>query len=153
MPAGVDDDFKPPPPPAVIEIGRVRVPAAAVRWQYSRASGPGGQHVNKTSTRCELWLPVAAIVGLTENAAVRLRAMAGSKLTQGDELHVAADESRSQEGNRSNALDRLRELLIQAVHEPKKRRKTKPSYGSKQRRLAGKKHRSEIKRGRSGGVD
>lgn len=136
-------------PPALIEIGRVRVPAGAVRVQYSRSSGPGGQHVNKTSTRCELWLPVTGIVGLTEAAATRLRAMAGAKLTNADEIHLAADESRSQEGNRSMAVDRLRELIVRAVVEPKKRKKTKPSRGAQRRRLETKKIRSDIKRGRS----
>ncbi|MDB5324749.1 MAG: aminoacyl-tRNA hydrolase, partial [Phycisphaerales bacterium] len=133
----------PPPilPPALIEVGRVRVPVAAVRVQYSRSSGPGGQHVNKTSTRCELWLAVSAIVGMTEAAQARLREAAASKLTQADEIHIAADESRSQEGNRSMALDRLRELIVRAIVEPKRRRKTKPSYGSKMRRLEGKKRR------------
>ena len=135
-------------PPALIEVGRVRVPATAVRVQYSRSSGPGGQHVNKTSTRCELWLAVGAIAGMTEAAQARLREMAASKLTQADEIHIAADESRSQEGNRSMAVDRLRELIVRAIVEPKRRRKTKPSYGSKMRRLAGKKHRSDVKKNR-----
>lgn len=135
-------------PPALIELGRVRVPTAAVRFQYSRSSGPGGQHVNKTSTRCELWLGVSAIVGLSDSARVRLRAAAGSKLTQADEIHMAADESRSQEGNRSTAVDRLRELIVKAMAEPKRRRKTKPSYGAKMRRLESKKHRAEVKRNR-----
>ncbi len=141
-------------PPALIEIGvRVRVPVSVVRLQYSRSSGPGGQNVNKVSSRCELWVGVGDIVGLTDSARTRLRAMAGSKLTQADEIHIASDESRGQEGNRSLAIERLRELILQAMHEPKKRRKTKPSYGSKQRRLEGKKRRSDIKRGRSGGFE
>ena len=135
-------------PPAVIEIGRVRVPESALRVQYSRSSGPGGQHVNKTSTRCEAWLNVGAIVGMTESARARLRLAAGSKLTQGDEIHLAGDESRSQEGNRSIVLDRLRQMIVQAMAEPKRRRKTKPTYGSKLRRLDEKKRRSAIKRGR-----
>jgi ribosome-associated protein len=143
------NDELPQLPPALIEIGRVRVPVGVVRIQYSRSSGPGGQHVNKTSTRCELWLPVRGIVGLTESAAARLRAMAGAKLTQADEIHLAADESRSQEGNRSMAVDRLRELIVRAVVEPKRRKKTKPSRGAQRRRLESKKIRSDIKRGRS----
>lgn len=137
-------------PPAVIEIGRVRVPVGVVRIKYSRSSGPGGQNVNKTSSRCEIWVPVAAIEGLTHNAAGRLREAAGSKLTLADELHIAAEESRSQEGNRSFAIERLREMLVKAMVEPKKRRKTKPSYGAKMRRLSAKKHRSDIKRHRGG---
>ena len=143
--ADVDEPLR---PPALIEIGRVRVPASVVRIQYSRSSGPGGQHVNKTSTRCEMWLAVTAIEGLTDSARTRLRAAAGSKLTQSDELHFAADESRSQDGNRSTALDRLRELIVAAMHEPKRRRKTKPSYGAKMRRLETKKIRSNLKRNR-----
>ena len=142
-----------PLPPALIEIGRVRVPASTVRFQYSRSSGPGGQHVNKTSTRCELWLPTDAIEGLTDAARTRLRTAAGSKLTQADELHLAADESRSQEGNRSLAVDRLREMIVAAMHEPKRRRKTKPSYGAKMRRLDSKKKRSVLKRSRGGSHD
>ena len=137
-------------PPALIEIGRVRVPAGAVRLKYSRSSGPGGQNVNKTASRCEIWVPVTAIEGLTYNAAARLRDQAGSKLTLTDEIHIAAEESRSQEGNRSFAIERLREMLVRAMVEPKKRRKTKPSYSSKQRRLQTKKRRSDIKRFRGG---
>ena len=140
-------------PPALIEIGRVRVLESAVRTQYSRSSGPGGQHVNKTSTRCEAWLAIAGIQGMTEAARTRLRAAAGSRLTQGDEIHLAADESRSQEGNRSVVIDRLRQMLVQAIVEPKRRRKTKPSYASKLRRLDAKKHRAAIKRGRGGSSD
>ena len=148
MIGGMADVEPPILPPAIIEIGRVRVPVAAVRVQYSRSSGPGGQHVNKTSTRCEVWLAVSAIVGLSDAARTRLRAAAGSRLTQADEIHLAADESRSQEGNRSMAVERLRELIVRAAAEPKKRRKTKPSYGAKMRRLESKKHRSDIKRSR-----
>ncbi|MGC4031533.1 MAG: alternative ribosome rescue aminoacyl-tRNA hydrolase ArfB [Tepidisphaeraceae bacterium] len=142
------DEPLPSLPPALIEVGRVRVPVGVVRVQYSRSSGPGGQHVNKTSTRCELWVAVNDIVGLTENARTRLRLAAGAKLTLADQIHIAADESRSQEGNRSMAVDRLREMIVRAMVEPKRRKKTKPSYGAKQRRLASKKHRSDIKRGR-----
>jgi len=143
-------DDSPILPPAHIELGRVRVPVSVVRLQYSRASGPGGQNVNKVSSRCELWVRVGDVVGLSLAAQERLRTLAGSKLTQADEIHIACDESRSQEGNRSFAIERLRELLVTAIVEPKKRRKTKPSYGSKLRRLDGKKRRSSIKRGRQG---
>lgn len=139
-----------PQPAAIIEIGRIRVPAAAVRLKYSRSSGPGGQNVNKTSSRCELWVPVSAIEGLTESARTRLRLAAASRLTQADEIHLAVEESRSQEGNRSFAIERLRELIVRAMVEPKRRRKTKPSYGSKLRRLDAKKRRSDIKRSRGG---
>lgn len=93
------------------------------------------------------------IVGMTLSARSRLRTMAGSRLTQADEIHLDAHESRSQEQNRAAAIDRLRELIVHAMVEPKRRKKTRPSYGSKQRRLESKKRRSDIKKGRSGGFE
>lgn len=133
-----------------IRIGKVHVPAEALHVQYSRSSGPGGQNVNKVNTRCEIWVKVTDIVGLTFGAAARLREMVGSRLTQGDEIHLDSSASRSQEGNRAQAIELLRELIVKAMVEPKKRHKTRPSYGAKQRRLQSKKRRGEIKAGRRG---
>jgi ribosome-associated protein len=138
-------------PPALIAISNVRVPSGAVRVQFSRASGPGGQNVNKVNSRCEAWLSVGGIEGMTESARTRLRSIAGSRLTASDEIHIDAHESRSQEQNRAAAIDRLREMIVHAMVEPKRRRKTRPTRGSKERRLDGKRRRSEVKRGRSGG--
>lgn len=146
----VPDDHTPIPPASAIEVGLVRVPESAVRVQYSRASGPGGQNVNKVNSRCEIWVKVGAIDGLTDSARLRLRQMAGSRLTLADEIHLDAHERRSQVANREMALERLRELLLRAIVEPKKRKKTRPSYGSKKRRLESKRRRSEIKQGRRG---
>lgn len=129
---------------------RVTAPASAMRWQYARSSGPGGQNVNKVNTKSELWIPIMAIAGLTERATGRLRALAGKRLTASDEIHIAADTERTQEGNRAAVLQRLRELLLAAMHEPKPRRKTKPSRGARQRRLDAKRRRSEIKARRRG---
>jgi ribosome-associated protein len=137
----------------LIEVGNVRVAPACVRIQFSRASGPGGQNVNKVNSRCEVWLKVGDIVGMTLSAQSRLRTMAGSRLTLADEIHLDAHENRSQEQNRAAAIERLRELIVHAMIEPKKRKKTRPSYGSKQRRLECKKRRSDIKKGRSGGFE
>lgn len=131
----------------------MRVAASAVRVQFSRSSGPGGQNVNKVNSRCELWVRVEDITNLTDSAKTRLRTMAGSRLTNADEIHLDAHEKRSQEMNKELALERLRELILRAMVEPKKRKKTRPSYGAKQRRLASKKHRGEIKKGRSGSFD
>src|SRR5882757_9419630 len=103
----------------------VSVPESALRLQYSRSGGPGGQNVNKVNTRVQLWAPLAAITGLTENAMNRLRTLAGSRLTIAGELHIAAETERTQERNRQAVLDRLRELIGSAVKEPKRRRKTK----------------------------
>jgi ribosome-associated protein len=123
----------------------VGAPASGLRWQYARSSGPGGQNVNKVNTKAELWIAVNSITGITERAVGRLRKLAGKRLTLADEIHIAADTERTQEANRSAALQRVRELLIEAMHEPKPRRKTRPSRGAKQRRLDSKRRRSEIK--------
>jgi len=128
----------------------VTAPGAALRWQFARSSGPGGQNVNKVNTKAELWLEVGQIRGMTARALGRLRALAGKRLTSADEIHIAADTERSQEANRSAGLDRLRELLLQAMHEPKPRRKTKPSRAAKQRRLDSKRRRSNLKARRRG---
>jgi ribosome-associated protein len=128
----------------------VFAPAATLRWQFARSSGPGGQNVNKVNTKAEVWIPVGMIIGLTERAVARLREMAGRRLTTGDELHISSDTERTQEGNRLAVLDRLGELLLKAKHEPKARRKSKPSRAAKQRRLDSKKRRSKTKAQRRG---
>jgi len=128
----------------------VTAPASALRWQFARSSGPGGQNVNKVNTKAELWLGVDGILGMTDRALGRLRASAGKRLTSADEIHIAADTERTQEANRGAALERLRDLLVKALHEPKPRRKTKPSRGAKQRRLDSKRRRSDLKSRRRG---
>jgi len=105
------------------------------------------------STKAELWVAVSDIVGLSERAVARLRASAGQRLTRLDELHVASDEHRSQQMNKQEAMDRVRAMLLAAMHEPKKRRKTKPSRGAMQRRLNAKKIRGATKAMRRGGAD
>src|SRR3981189_1319200 len=97
-----------PSPLGGIELAAgVFAPESAIRFQYARSSGPGGQNVNKVNTKAELWMPVAAITGLSDAARLRLRQFAGKRLTQADEIHIAADTERTQESNRSAVLDRL----------------------------------------------
>jgi ribosome-associated protein len=129
----------------------VFAPESAIRFQYARSSGPGGQNVNKVNTKAEIWVIAGALSGLTEAARGRLQQFAGKRLTAAGEIHIAADTERSQEANRQQVLERMRDLLLQAMHEPKRRRKTKPSKAAKRRRLEGKRHRGEIKAGRRGG--
>lgn len=117
----------------------------ALRLQFARSSGPGGQNVNKLSTKAELWVAISAMTGLTERARQRLREQAGSRLTRNDEIHLSSDESRSQEANRQAVMKRLREMIILARREPKIRRKTRPSRAAREKRLIRKKRRSEIK--------
>ena len=157
----MNDDFTIPgaPPPHASDAtdGRielapgVRVPAAVLRVQYSRSGGPGGQNVNKLNTKAELWLPIDALRGqLAERALARLVKLAGRRVTRDGEIHLAAEATRSQERNREDAMQRLRELVVAALVEPKLRRKTKPSRGAKERRLQSKKRRSQIKARRQG---
>jgi ribosome-associated protein len=138
-----------PPSTATVEIAPgVFVPETGLRFQYSRGSGPGGQNVNKVNTKAELWLMIARVIGLNDRAKERLAALAGHRLTRAGEIHLSSDTRRSQDANRSEIIERLRELIVQAKHEPKRRRKTKPSRASKQRRLSAKKMRGEIKSNR-----
>jgi ribosome-associated protein len=130
----------------------VRVTEQGIRLQFARGSGPGGQNVNKVNTKSELWLDLSKIVGLTPRALDRLRKLAGSRLTLMGEIHLSSDSSRTQLGNRKLIFQRLRELIVEAKVQPKPRRPTKPSRGSKQRRLDSKKIRSELKARRSGEI-
>jgi len=124
----------------------VVAPTAAVRIQFARSSGPGGQNVNKLNTKAELWVPIEAIIGLTNRAKERLRTLAGvGRMTADDQIHLRAESERSQEANRQEVFDRLRQLIIAARIEPKVRRKTKPSRAAKERRLQSKKRRGAIK--------
>jgi ribosome-associated protein len=115
---------------------------------FVRASGPGGQHVNTTSTAVELRFDVRASPSLPEPVKARLAKLAGRRLSRDGVLVLTADEHRSQQRNRVDALEKLLDLLRAAARPPRLRRPTRPTLGSKERRLAGKSRRSAIKSGR-----
>ena len=120
---------------------------------FVRASGPGGQNVNKLSTAAQLRFDTRRL-SLPEDAQARLARLAGQRLTKDGVIVIHAQRFRTQERNRADAIDRLVELLREAVTPPVPRRPTKPTFGSKQRRLEGKKRRSDIKaRRRPGGFE
>jgi ribosome-associated protein len=130
----------------------VRVPASTVAWSFSRSGGPGGQNVNKVATRAELRVALEGIP-IHPEARERLAGLAGSRLTAAGELVIVAQTERSQQANKAECLERLRELIIRAKVRPKKRVATKPTRGSQRRRMDSKKRRGDIKRGRQGGGD
>ena len=123
----------------------VTAPASALHLQFARGGGPGGQNVNKLNTKAELWVDVARLVGMTHAAKSRLRALAGRRLTQSDQIHLASESQRSQHANRQDVFDRLREMIIRATVEPTPRRKTRPTRAAKHRRLEQKRRRAQLK--------
>jgi ribosome-associated protein len=133
----------------------LRIDEDELVWKATRASGPGGQHVNKTSTAIELRFDVRNSPALPEDVKARLEALAGSRLTQDGVLILFAQGSRSQEMNRQEALERLVELIRRATEKPKPRKATKPTYSSKLKRLEGKTKRATVKsmRGKPRGDD
>ena len=120
---------------------------------FVRASGPGGQNVNKLSTAAQLRFDTRRL-SLPADAQARLAKLAGQRLTKDGVIVIHAQRFRTQERNRTDAIDRLVELLREAMTPPVPRRPTKPTFGSKQRRLEGKKRRSDVKaKRRPGGFE
>jgi len=111
---------------------------------FVRASGPGGQNVNKLSTAAQLRFDVSRTV-LAPDVLMRLTTLAGQRMTKDGVIVIHAQRFRTQERNRADAIDRLLDLLREASVRPKPRRATKPTLGSKMRRLDGKKRRSDVK--------
>jgi ribosome-associated protein len=121
------------------------IPADELRWRFSRSGGPGGQSVNTADSRVELVFDLARSPSLPEAMRTRLLARLAPRLVDG-EVRITASEYRSQHRNRQAARARLVDLLVEAsAPPPPRRRPTRPTRGSQERRLAGKKRRSETK--------
>ena len=116
-----------------------------IEEKFIRASGPGGQNVNKVSTAIQLRFDVEHSPSLPDAVRARLRTLAGNRLTADGVLTIEASRFRTQEQNREDARQRLAALIQKATEVPKPRRKTKPTLASKMKRVEGKRKRGEIK--------
>jgi ribosome-associated protein len=127
----------------------VSIPLAEVDFRFSRSSGPGGQHVQKTSTRVELLFDVANSPSLTEKQRARVLERLAGYVDSGGVLHLTAQSERSQVRNREEVLARFQRLLRVALKRRKRRRPTVPSATSRERRLHEKRQRADLKRRRA----
>ena len=124
-----------------------------IQEQFIRASGPGGQNVNKVSTAVQLRFDAAHCPTLPEDVLLRLRKLAGRRMTDDGVVMIEASRFRTQGRNREDALARLVELIRSATVRPKPRIETRPTLASKKRRLEGKQQRGEVKRLRKAPLD
>jgi len=128
--------------------GSLSIPRSELDLRVSRSSGAGGQHVNKTSSRVEIFWNIDNSLALTEEQRVRLREKLVSRLTSNGSVRVVASDTRSQTRNREHAEQRLADLLARSLTVPRKRKPTKPSKAIKEARLEAKRRHSSKKRER-----
>src|SRR5216683_5250278 len=133
----------------MLEINhKIRIPDSEFRWTFVRASGPGGQNVNKVASKAVLRWDLTGSPNLPAEVKARLRTQQRRRITNEGELVLNSQRFRDQERNRQDCLDKLRELIRQAAAAPKPRKPTKPTRGSRAARLRDKRRRSTLKTGR-----
>lgn len=131
----------------------IAIPRTELQYRASRAGGPGGQHVNTSSTRIELLWDLEHSQAVSDDERARIREKLAARLDSDGMVRIVASDRRSQLQNRQAADERLASLVRQALHVPKRRRATKPTRAAKERRLTEKKRQSEKKRDRRGDAD
>jgi len=135
----------------MIEVAGLSIPDAEVEFSSSRSSGPGGQHVNKTESRVTLRFDVQASPSLSDEQKRRITARWKTRITKDGVLQMHCQVHRSQAANRAELELRFATMLADALRERKRRRKTRPTVAARERRLAAKRQRGAIKRGRGSG--
>jgi ribosome-associated protein len=129
----------------------ISIPDEDLRFTFSRSSGPGGQNVNKVNSKATLHFAVRTSPSISDGIRQRFLQKFGSRLTNEGDVVITSQESRDQPKNVASCLEKLRQMILEVLHPPKKRRATKPTKGSKRRRVEAKKRRSQVKEGRKKG--
>lgn len=139
---------------ALIRVtAKISIDETELHEKFVRSSGPGGQNVNKVSTAVQLRFNVAQSENLPHNVKMKILNSGDSRLTKDGEIVLIAESFRTQEANRKDAVERLKEVIRKAAFVPKKRIPTRPSLGAKKRRLESKAKRGSVKKTRSGKID
>ena len=132
----------------IVVNDRITVPDAAIETRAVRASGPGGQHVNKTASKIQMWIDLGRVAGFTPEELPRVREFLKSRLDADGRLLVMSQETRDQMRNREDCAAKAAQLIRAALVRPKVRRPTKPTRASKDRRVEAKRHRADRLRDR-----